>query len=117
METKKTGAPNPDVLLKEAKDKKRNALIFYGIPLFLIVGYILVEDYNVSGWAYGGAVVLLLLEVAMLSIKPSDEVKKRMAKYETKLEEQKKETEHEDRLREARKMWHQVIPYAFYAYR
>jgi ribosomal protein L7/L12 len=106
MKTKKPGAPNPDVLLKEAKDKKRNALIFYGIPLFLIVGYILVEDYNVSGWAYGGAVVLLLLEVAMLSIKPSDEVKKRMAKYETELTSNKrdeKETERPTRTKGTRK--------------
>ena len=103
METKKTGTPNPDVLLKEAKDKKKNALIFYGIGLLLIVGYILVEDYNVSGWAYGGAVVLLLLEVGILATKPSDEVKKQMTKYEAELEEQKKETEHEARLNEARK--------------
>ena len=85
METKKTGTPNPDVLLKEAKDKKKNALIVYGIGLLLIVGYILFEDYNVSGWAYGGAVVLLLLEVGILATKPSDEVKKQMAKYETEL--------------------------------
>ena len=98
METKKTGTPNPDVLLKEAKDKKKNALIVYGIGLLLIVGYILFEDYNVSGWAYGGAVVLLLLEVGILATKPSDEVKKQMAKYETELTSNKRDEKETERL-------------------